>query len=235
MKRQIMSESGLKINNPLLEMGFKNENIIAKGEFGAVMARAGIGKTPVVVQLAIFSMIANKKVMHISLDEPVNKVNLWYKEMFHNIAEQSNIEMATAQWEKILPNRFIMTLQLDGFSVPRLKERLDDLSEQDIFTPETLVIDSFPFERCDKKTLTDLKALAEEMNINVWFTIKTHRHEKPNAEGLPVQLTGYSDLFNTLLQIMPEEDKIKVQLVKGDVIENSATQLIIDPSTMLVK
>ncbi len=227
-----MSENILELDNPLKMLGFNTDEIISKGEFGAILARAGIGKTSIIVQLAIFAMTQGKKVLHISLDEPVNKVNVWYRETFNNLAEKNKVDQSSAAWESILPNRFIMTLQIDGFSIPRFEERLTDLSEQNIFTPETIIIDDFPFEDADKKTLEELKSFAEKKGINVWFTIKTHRHEAPDENGLPIQLTNISNLFETAIQILPKDNKISLKVLIGDT--DNSKQLYVDTETMLI-
>lgn len=229
-----MSENKINLKNPLKSLAFKTEDIVNQGEFGAVMARAGIGKTSFVVQLAIYAMARGKKVLHLSLDEPVKKINLWYGEVFTNIAEKNNIDMVNQNWESILPNRLIMTLKLDGFSVPRLEERMGDLIEQNIFTPEMVVIDGFPFKNADRSILEELKKLAEKMNLNIWFTVTTHRHEQPDADGIPVQLASTSDLFSTAIQILPEDDKINLKVVKGDSDSSQPHMIHIDTATMLI-
>ncbi len=227
-----MSDKILNLKNPLKLMGFKKDDILSEGEFGAVLARTGIGKTSIVVQLAIFAMAKGKKVIHISLDEPVKKINVWYREVFNNLAEKNSIETPSSAWESILPNRFIMTLQQDGFTVPRLEERLSDLSEQDIFTPDMLVIDGFPFDDANVQVIEELKAFAEKMNITVWFTIRTHRHESPDENGLPVQLTNISKFFQSAVQIVPEKDKISLKVLLGDAEEKK--EIMVNPETMLI-
>ena len=49
-------------------------------------------------------------------------------------------------WDKIQPYRFIMTFKVEGFSAPKLEERLTDLMEQNIFKPHTVIIDGFKFD-----------------------------------------------------------------------------------------
>ena len=227
-----MSDKLLNLKNPLELLGFKKEDILSDGEFGAVLARTGVGKTSIVVQLAIFAMAKGKKVIHISLDEPVNKINVWYREVFNNLAEKNGIDSTASAWESILPNRFIMTLQQDGFTVPRLEERLADLSEQDIFTPDTLIIDGFPFDDSDIQIIEELKAFAEKMNITVWFTVRTHRHESPDENGLPVQMSNIAKFFESAVQIVPEKEKISLKVLIGDA-ENKK-EVKVNPETMLI-
>lgn len=227
-----MTEKILNITDPMSNLGFANESIISEGQFGAVLARAGLGKTSVVVQLAIFAMNRGERVLHISLDEPIKKVNIWYQEAFNNLAEKNKLETPAVAWESILPNRFILTLQLDGFTVPRLEERLSDLTEQGIFSPDTIVIDGLPFEETSPETIQALKEFAEARGVRVWFTTLTHRHEEPAPDGLPIQLSGISDQFATAFQIIPENDMIKLKTLIGD--NDKSKFLKVDTATMLV-
>ena len=125
-----------------------------------------------------------------------------------------------------------MTLQQDGFTVPRLEERLADLSEQDIFTPDTLIIDGFPFDDSDIQIIEELKAFAEKMNITVWFTVRTHRHESPDENGLPVQMSNIAKFFESAVQIVPEKEKISLKVLIGDA-ENKK-EVKVNPETMLI-
>ena len=229
-----MSENTIKLDNPLTRLGFETDSIIPPGQMAAICARAGIGKTSFVVQVGLFAMARGQKVLHISLDEPVTKINLWYREMFNLIAPRNGITTINQAWDTIMPNRLIMTLKLDGFSVPRLEERLADLIEQDIFKPDTLIIDGFPFDNAERSLLKDLKILAEKMNMNVWFTVTTHRHEAPDQDGFPVQLSQVNDLFSGLFKMAPDNKTVNLDVLKGNIDKEKSKPLFIEPETMLL-
>ena len=74
-----MLKKELILRNPLRQMGYEEDEIIPEGGFGAVLARAGVGKTALLVQLALNMMLRGRKVLHVSLLDPVNKVDLWYR------------------------------------------------------------------------------------------------------------------------------------------------------------
>ena len=86
----MMLKKDLTLRNPLRLLGKENQDILSKGGFGAVLARAGVGKTAIMVQLSLETLLRGKNVLHVSLSDPVNKVSLWYKEVFHNLADQYN-------------------------------------------------------------------------------------------------------------------------------------------------
>ena len=230
-----MLKNELILKNPLRRMGFESDDILNTGQFGAVMARAGVGKTAFLVQLALNSMLREKKVLHMSLADPVKKVSLWYREVFNRIATQYAIHQSAQLWDTVLPHRFIMTFRVEGFSVPTLEERLTDLIEQDIFKPHTMIIDGLPFDECVHQNLVDLKNLAGRQGMHVWFTVRTHRHEQPDPSGIPAQLIPVADLFEVAIQLVPVGKQIQIKALKGPGSQEDQTALMLDPATMLIK
>ena len=230
-----MLKKDLIFRNPLGFMGQETEDILPEGGFGAVLARAGVGKTALLVQLALNSLLRSKNVLHISLRDPVSKVCLWYEEVFRNIANQYQVNQMDQLWEAILPHRFIMTFKVEGFSVPKLEERLTDLTEQDIFLPQMILIDGLPFDETVTEALGDLKTLAKTHGVRVWFAVQTHRHEKSGQDGVPVPLQGVTDLFEVAIQLQPEGKEIHVKVLKGKTFPPDQRPLLLDPATMLIK
>lgn len=225
----------LLLRNPLRLVDVEGEDILSIGGFGAVLARAGVGKTAFVVQIALNEMLRERNVLHISLEDPVTKVKLWYEEVFHLLAEQYDVKQIHHLWEQLQSHRFIMTFQVEGFTVPKLEERLTDLTSQSIFSPQMILIDGLPFEGEIREELTRLKTLAKTFGTRMWFTVRTHRHEEPGPDGLPRQLEPVADLFEAGLQLMPEKDDIHVRALVGGDPDQSETGLLLDPSTMLLK
>jgi hypothetical protein len=230
-----MLKKDLILRNPLRVMGYENDDILNAGEFGAVLARAGVGKTAFLVQLSLNALLRGKNVLHISLEDPVNKVSLWYQEVFNLIAEQYKADQISQIWESLLPHRFIMTFRVEGFSVPKLEERLSDLMEQNIFSPQMMIVDGLPFDESVHHSLTEFKDLIKNHQMPAWFTIRTHRHDDPGPDGLPMQLAQLSDLFEIAIQLLPEGKEIHVKAVKGAESFSEHLDLRLDPSTMLIK
>ena len=230
-----MLKKDLILRNPLRLLGKDSDYILPKGGFGAVLARAGVGKTSLMVQMALDTLLNGKNVLHISLTDPVRKVDLWYEEVFRNIAEHYRLKKTDELWDSILPHRFIMTFQVERFSVPTLEERLTDLTEQGIFFPDVLIIDGLPFDNSTQKALSDLKRLAADYAMRVWFAVRTHRHDPIGTDNIPQTLSGFSGMFDVILHIQPEGKEIHVKVHKGTSLDSDPPVLFLDPSTMLIK
>lgn len=230
-----MLKKDLILRNPLRLLGQENEDIIKSGNFGAVLARHGVGKTAMVIQIALNSLLQQKNVLHISLNEPVGKVSLWYQEMFERLAQQYNVSQIDQLWDAIVPHRFIMTFRAEGFSAPRLEERLTDLTAQDIFLPDMMIIDGLSFDGDIRQEMEALKKLAQAQSLPVWFTITTHRHEAPANDGLPIQLSPLHDLFDVSIALNPVNDTIHIRALEGSFEDNAQPALVLDPATMLIQ
>ena len=229
-----MLKNDLILRNPLRLLGHEHEAIVPEGGFGAVLARAGVGKTALIVQVALNTMLQQKNVLHVSLNDPVDKVNLWYQEVLNRLAHQYHVRQIRELWETIQINRFIMTFKVEGFSVPKLEERVTDLTEQQIFNPHMVIIDGLPFGEQLREPLESLKAFSEKRRLHLWFTVTTHRHEEPAADGMPVQLSPVADLFDAAIALQPEGKKIHIRSLKGGIGEVKSHDQLLDPSTMLI-
>lgn len=238
-RNNAMIKNSLISRNPLLVLINETGDMPSKGGFGAVTARAGIGKTALLVQLALNRMFEGKRVLHVSLADPVSKVNLWYEQVLRNMAEELEKKDQPGiwkMWENILPLRFIMTFTVDTFTVPRFRERLSDLTEQDIFQPEMVLIDGYSLEESSGDDLREVKNIAKSLGASVWFAVKGHRAEITGESGMPGALKELSDLFDIIIRLVPDKERVLLELLKGcGRTKAGLWGMYLDAQTMLVK
>jgi len=231
----IMIKKEIIQRNPLLNLGYDNEYILESGGFGAVLAHAGVGKTALLVQMALHAMMNERPVLHVSLNDAVSKVDVWYRELFHDMASKYDSAEVAEYWENILNYRFIMTFRVEGFSVPKLEERLTDLMQQNIFKPYAVILDGLKFDESGRGLLLGLKELAKKYSMRIWFTIHTHRHEPPKENGLPLSFLHVADLFDVLVQLAAKGPEVYIKALKGQSLGAKQDALLLDPATMLIK
>jgi hypothetical protein len=205
------------------------------GGFGAVIARAGVGKTALLVQIALYSLFEKKSVLHVSLKEPINKVCLWYDEVSKRIARTLKQSHAFADiWDTILMHRMIMTFGENQFNTTTFRERLSDLTEQDIFYPQLIIIDGLMVDKENIAIFKELKKLAKELSVFMWFSIRSHRHKVSQMSSFPPSLIPVIDLFDVTLQVIPKADKIDIEL-SSQIAFESMPNLTLNPETMLIQ
>ena len=79
-----------------------------------------------------------------------------------------------------------------------------------------------------------LKELSEKFNSHIWFTVRSHRHQEPDSDGIPVQLAEFTDLLDVIVKLEPQGSDIKLNVLKGSGAISSQ-ELALDPATMLIK
>lgn len=216
--------------------GDKTAELIKPGGFAAIFARAGVGKTALLVQIAINGMLQEKNILHISTADPVDKVDLWYREVLERLGQENNeLEIGKIR-EQLLRHRFIMTFETESFSIAKLKKRVSELISQEIFIPAQIMIDDFSFETVSEEELADLKAFVENHSLIFWFSIRTHRDEALNENKVPTRLAHLTDRFDFMIRLEPDSNHIYVRPIPtGKTTEETAKVLFLDPSTLLIR
>jgi len=205
------------------------------GGFGAVIARAGVGKTALLVQIALYSLLEKKNVLHVSLKDSINKVCLWYDEVSNKIERLlRSPQFSPDIWDTILMHRMIMTFGEDRFDTKTFHERLSDLTEQGIFYPQLIIVDGLMIDGQNISIFEDMKKLARELNVFMWFSIQSHRHEVAEIHHLPPSFIPLKALFDATFHVIPKGNTIDIQL-KTQIDFDFQPEFVLDPETMLIR
>ncbi len=235
-----MGKENLVSKNPLRALGLGKEDLADGRRVGLVMARAGLGKTAILVQIAMNSMLHDNKVLHVAIGEGVDKTRTWYEDILALMNQEEAIEDFQQVVDGIMKNRMIMTFKENSFSPATLEERMEDLSQQGIFKADCLVIDGFDFTADDSaSSVGELKNFMEKNNLKmIWFSAVSHRgDDRVSVNGVPAPCHSFDDVFDTVLLISPDESHISLKILKCSKAcsVDAGKALLLDPATMLIK
>ncbi|RLB90366.1 MAG: hypothetical protein DRH26_09825 [Deltaproteobacteria bacterium] len=228
-----MLKKDLILKSPV-ERAIGIENI-GKGQFGAVLSRAGVGKTSFLVQIALTQLLADQKILHVSLDDPMDKINLRYEEAYTNLVDNIGYvdpQKAVRLWEDICPNKVGISYTEATFNTDKIRDYLKSFKKSDLALPSIIVIDGINFDKDVTDILEELKGLNQEFGVFIWFSMKSHREEALSEEGFPVQLEAVKNLFDKAIFLQPVDDKIEAVILKdGDRIDQKYK---LNPATMML-
>lgn len=228
-----MRMEDLIASNPLRVLGLDKKAEEGRQSLGLVMARAGLGKTAILVQIALDSMLRGNRVLHVAIGESIEKTRDRYDDILSLMVEDLSEEVRS----DVARRRMIMTFKESVFNRPRLEERLKDLIHQDIFRPDCLIIDGYDFDGNGRKAMEDLKALMADLGIAViWFSAVCHRDDpRVSADGVPAPCHTIDDLFEVVLLIKPHGEAIHLDILRCAYCQvEPGTTLTLDPSTMMI-
>ena len=231
-----MQKEDLIKKNPLRVLSPLSTESLPDHRMGLIMARAGLGKTAILVQIAMDSMLRGQKVLHVSIGEGLEKAKAWYEDIYKYIVESFQLDNAPEVEDELMRSRMIMTFKESAFSRLKLEERLNDLVYQNIFRPDIVVVDGFDFAEADYVSVMDLKEMMAAMNVQGWFSALRHRNDnRKSITGVPAPCHEMDGLFDTIILLQPEKDSILLNIIKDEYDSAAGKILNLDPSTMMVK
>ncbi len=213
-------------------MGIDN---IAQTRFGAVLSRAGVGKTRFLVQIALTRLLQDQKIVHVSLDDSIGKINLRYNEGYTNLVDSIGYvdpQKALRLWDDISLNKVGISYNDATFDTEKLRDYLKSFKKASLPIPAMMVIDGLNFDEDITQILENLQALNQEFSTAFWFAMQTHRDEAPAEGGYPVQLETRKEIFDKALFLKPVNNKIQAVVLKDGNRTDQAFML--DPATMML-
>ncbi len=212
-----------------------NPDSICQVKFGAVLSRAGVGKTQFLVQIALTRLLNMEKIIHISLDDPMEKINLRYLDSYNNLVDSIGYvdpQKAKRLWEDINQLKVALSYNESTFDPKKIKEYLNSFKKNSDELPSIIVIDGLNFDNDLLSLLDQLAIISKTFDVSLWFSMRTHREEESvSSEGYPNQLEKVKDRFEKALFLNPRDNKIEATVLKNG--EDLNRKYILDPSTMM--
>lgn len=208
---------------------------LGRGNLGVVMAKPGVGKTACLIHIALCKLIENGKLVHISLDNPPDKVTSYYNVIFSELVKALDIQNEQEVKASVEKNRLILSYLNQSFQVRRLREYLKNLGEKVGHFPETLIVDGLDFSKADRGVLEGLKEIAETSKVEIWLSALAGKEPLSlNERGIPYPCSRFEDLLSTILLLEPTQSEILVKLLKHpDESGTKGLQLKLNSNTFL--
>jgi len=230
-RKEVNERSPLRVFERSIQGG------LGKGNVGVVMSRAGAGKTAFLVDIALDDLMQEHKVLHINIDNPVEKVREFYDEIFNDLAESQKLERRERAHLIVERNRLIQTYGRDSFSMDKVKVGIALAKEHMLFDPEVIILDGWPkFSTATDADIQELVDLAKQYDCELWVSARARREDERDERGIPTKISRFDEKLAVIIQLEPESDHIKLNLVKDHDNEDVASLFLeLDPRTLLVK
>ncbi|MCL2277312.1 MAG: hypothetical protein FWC21_05380 [Treponema sp.] len=233
---ELIQRSPIRIFEQSINGGLKN------GEIGVVASPNGVGKTSVLVQLAMDKLLQGKKVIHVSFTHAAlaaqNKqyVPLWYEDIFTEFTSKKNLENAAEIKNDLVKNRVLMSFNQDGVTKEQILKSLRAMIINGGFKADSIIIDGMDFSRFNKEGIADVKSFAVELGLSIWYSCSlSDNHPQYNKENIPVILENLTDSIDIIIALHPKPDYVELSVSKdrGAYISKQMAMKL-DPRTLLI-
>jgi len=227
---ELIQKSPIRIFEQSIHGGLK------AGEIGIIASPNGVGKTSVLVQLALDKLLQGKKVIHVSFTQHTQYVPVWYEDIFNELISKKNLDNAMEVKNDLVKNRVLMNFSQDGVTKEQITRSLRAMIIEGGFKADAIIIDGFDFYRTDKESIACMKTLATEMGVSVWYSCSVKDEgQQYDKEKVPLVLSEYNDQLDIVIVLQPKENHVELSISKdrGSVISKSMAMKL-DPKTLLI-
>jgi len=196
------------------------------GEMGLVTSKKGVGKTAVLVQFGIDTLLNGKQLVHVSFDQVSSNVIEWYDTIVQEIVKN---KISDEDKEVIMRNRTILNFNQDNFNLEKVVNTLNALKAGGIGVAG-VVIDGVDFAKAKESDIQAVASYAKATKAKVWMSATSDGETL--SEQAPKALLPY---FTDVVHLSASKTKgteVKILKAGSKPVDESALKL--DPKSYLI-
>jgi hypothetical protein len=226
---EIIERSPVRIFEKAIRGGLK------AGELGIIASPTGLGKTSVLVQIALDKLLQGKRVIHVSFTQHTDYVLSWYADIFNEFIQRKNLENPAEVKDDLVRNRVLMNFNQDVITDIQILHSLRAMILDGGFKADAVIVDGFDFSRMDAGRLSAVKDFGREMDLSIWYSCNIRSQDGPPRDGIPAILAGIADQVEAVITLEPRADYIALTVAKARETYNpDQASLKLDPKTLLI-
>lgn len=193
-----------------------------EGEIGLLTAKKGLGKTSILVQFGIDTLLKDKAIVHVSFNQKSENVITWYSSVLAEICKSHRVDVDELS-DELFRNRTILNFNQDTFTLPKVVNTLKALKDNGIML-ETIIVDDLDLLKTEVSDLNCFCDFIKEEKMTAWFSYNSEASDLNQI--LPSEKMAK---FNSVAHLLPETESVSLSILKkgeGKVKLNSKTLLM---------
>lgn len=193
-----------------------------EGEIGLLTAKKGLGKTSILVQFGIDTLLKDKAIVHVSFNQKSENVITWYSSVLAEICKSHKVDVDELS-DELFRNRTILNFNQDTFTLPKVVNTLKALKDNGIKL-ETIIVDDLDLLKTEVSDLNCFCDFIKEEKMTAWFSYNSEASDLNQI--LPSEKMAK---FNSVAHLLPETESVSLSILQkgeGKVKLNSKTLLM---------
>lgn len=232
MNLKVMQKSPIRLLDRALNGG------LGRGNFGVVLSRAGVGKTGLLINLALDRLLQGQRVLHISTKEPVEHLCAFYEQLLQAMSVQLQLDNMLERRLEVERGRHILVFNCETFTLDKLRQSIGFLCDGASFHPDMVIMDGTPrFEFSEDWEIQGICDLAREMDAEIWTGSSLHRQgQELDDRGVPQEVAWHEENIAVILSLQSQNDHVRLHILKEHQSEEPpSVSLELDRETRLLR
>lgn len=222
VKQDLYEKSPVRLFDSATDGGLK------AGELGLVTSKKGLGKTAVLVQFGMDTLLQDKQLIHVTFDLHSSNVIYWYDTIFTEISKKKNVGNAEELKSDVVSKRTILNFSLDNFTLSKVVNTLNALKAGGIAV-SGVVMDGIDFSKVTEGDINAVAQYAAAEKVTVWASATAEGDKL--ADSVPVDLEKY---FAAVVHLNQKSEGVSIDVLKIHDKKDVATGIKLDTKTSLL-
>jgi KaiC/GvpD/RAD55 family RecA-like ATPase len=206
---------------------------LSAGELGIICSPPGMGKTSVLVQIALDKLLQGKKIIHISFTKHTDYVLVWYENIFNEFIKKKNVGNERELKEELDRNRILLKFNQEGVTSDVIRSSLKAMIVDGGFKADAIIIDGFDFSIASQERISTFKEFIRELGISVWYSCSVQNDYDKNR--VPNVIKEFENCVDVVIVLEPKPDHVGFYVTKNRTKYVNVTEpLRLDPKTLLM-
>jgi KaiC/GvpD/RAD55 family RecA-like ATPase len=229
IKSELVQRSPVRLFEKTIQGG------LTAGEIGIVSAPKGVGKTSVLVQIALDKLLQGKKVIHISFNQRASHIQNWYEDIFEETTKKKRLENSADLADELIRNRVLMNFNQEGVNSDVIRRSLRSMIVEGGFGADSIIIDGFDFTIAQRSRVSTLKDFARDLGISVWYSCTLTEASPYDKCGIPKVVADLEDLIDVVITLDSKTSCTELRVSKARDSYNIEGIIRLDPKTLLIQ
>ncbi len=222
IKQDLIERSPVRFFEQTTDGGLK------AGELGILSSKKGLGKTAILVQIALDMLLQEKQVVHVSFTQNASHVITWYEDIFEEMSKKKNLADSDDVKSDLIRKRVILNLHQDSTSMSHIATTLKALESGSI-NPSCIIIDGLDFTSVVADDLKVLKNYAKDAGIALWASCNSD-----TSDALSTLSAEVANEIEVSVYLEQKSDGMDLRVMKARSEGEHDTKLKLDPKTLLM-
>lgn len=221
VKQDLYEKSPVRLFDAATDGGLK------AGELGLVTSKKGLGKTSVLVQFGMDTLLQDKQLIHVTFDLHSSNVIYWYDTIFTEISKKKNVGNAEELKSEVVSKRTILNFSLDNFTLSKVVNTLNALKAGGIAV-SGVVMDGIDFSKVTEGDINSVAQYAAAEKVTVWASATADGDKL--SDSVPAAFEKY---FAAVVHLN-QKDGVKLDVLKIHDKKDVATGIKLETKTSLL-
>lgn len=196
------------------------------------LARSGVGKSAVLINLALAAMLRGRRILHFSVKMSSERVHQYYQSVFDEVYGRLSDHVPKESWSPLNSQVTVFSYPDESRLFADLESQIESMSHFMDLKKTRVMVDGISSQDLSKP-IQALRQVVQEKHISILGSATVHRGEGGQVD-LEAALEAARPLMGTVVFLEPDGRMVQLKTLTPETREWTASGVWLDPHDLVL-